>query len=180
MINKKFFYIHKLYIFFLYIVLFLNITFLIPVNANIFKIKDLEISEPFELNFDKRKVINNGFKLAFDQLLSTISTSEDKKKLEKTSLASIKTLIDSFKISEERFIENKYYAKIEVNFNKELTLKFFEKKNIFPSIPKRKKILFIPIFYDEDSDRHHGTRMSGLQVRKPKPKDIQLRKDKLC
>lgn len=153
MINKKFFYIHKLYIFFLYIVLFLNITFLIPVNANIFKIKDLEISEPFELNFDKRKVINNGFKLAFDQLLSTISTTEDKKKLEKTSLASIKTLIDSFKISEERFIENKYYAKIEVNFNKELTLKFFEKKNIFPSIPKRKKILFIPIFYDEDSDQ---------------------------
>ena len=44
MINKKFFYIHKLYIFFLYIVLFLNITFLIPVNANIFKIKDLEIT----------------------------------------------------------------------------------------------------------------------------------------
>lgn len=153
MINKKFFYILKLYIFFLYIVLFLNLTLLTSANANIFKIKDLEISEPFELNFDKRKVINNGFKLAFDQLLSTISTSEDKKKLEKTSLTSIKTLIDSFKISEERFIENKYYAKIDVNFNKEQTLKFFEKQNIFPSIPKRKKILYIPIFYDEDDNQ---------------------------
>ena len=45
---------------------------------------DLEISEPFELNFNKEKVIDNGFKEAFEELsslklqLQVINKNKDK------------------------------------------------------------------------------------------------------
>ena len=35
---------------------------------------------------------------------------------------------------------NQLLLNFEVNFNKKNTLSFFEKKNIFPSIPQKKKI----------------------------------------
>ena len=44
-------------------------------------------------------------------------------------------------------LNNNYSAKFDVNFNKQNTLLFIEKKNIFPSIPK-KKILFYLILID--------------------------------
>ena len=56
-------------------------------------------------------------------------------------------------MKDERFIDNKYIVKFDVNFNKKNTLRFFEKKNIFPSIPNKKKLLLIPIFIDEQKDQ---------------------------
>lgn len=151
-IKKKLNNLNKLYIIFFSSLLFINLFFTESLYANAFKIKDLEIYEPFELNFDKEKVINNGFIIAFDELLSTITTSDDKKKLKKTSLAEIKSLIDSFRMSNERFINNEYHVMFDVTFNKKNTLNFFEKKNIFPSIPLKKKLLLIPILVDIQTD----------------------------
>ena len=59
-------------------------------------------------------------------------------------------MIDTFSIKEERFIDNIYYANIDVSFNKKKIYNFFEKQNIFPSLPKEKKILLIPILINED------------------------------
>ena len=101
--------------------------------------QNLEISEPFDINFNKEKVINRGFKEAFIELISMITTSGDKEKIKKTSINTINSLIDSFTMSKEKFVNNKYVVNFDVNFNKKNTLKFFEKKNIFPSIPKKKK-----------------------------------------
>jgi len=61
-------------------------------------------------------------------------------------------MIDSFTISDERFIDDEYFAKLEVTFNKTNVLFFLEKKNIFPSIPTRNKVLLIPILVDLESD----------------------------
>ena len=152
-IKKKISKLNKLYIIFFYSVLFINVIFSTSLNANTFKITNLEISEPFELNFNKEKVINKGFKIAFLELASMITTSGDKKKIKKTSLSKIKGLIDSFTMSDERFINNEYYVKFDVNFNKKNTLNFFEKKNIFPSIPQKKEILLIPVFVDLQSSQ---------------------------
>ena len=113
--NKKLNKPIKLYIFFFSFVLFINIIFLTPLNASLFKISDLEISEPFELNFNKEKVIEKGFIEAFHELISMITTSGDKKKIVNTELVIIKGLIDSFTMSNERFINNKYYANFDVN-----------------------------------------------------------------
>ena len=55
-IKKKLNKSNILYIIFFSFVLFINVFFLTPLKANTFKISDLEITEPFELNFDKEKV----------------------------------------------------------------------------------------------------------------------------
>ena len=147
-INKS----NNLYIIFFSTLLFINIFFTNNLNANSFKITALEVSEPFELNFNKEKVINKGFRQAFSELISTIITSDDKQKIEKTSLKTIKELVDSFTMSDEKFINNEYVVNFDVNFNKKNTLNFFEKKNIFPSIPKKKNLLLFPIFVDIQKD----------------------------
>ena len=152
-IKKKLNNLNKLYIIFFYFVLFINVIFITSLNANSFKITNLEISEPFDLNFNKEKVIDKGFKIAFLELASMITTSGDKKKIENISLSTIKSLIDSFTMSDERFVNNEYHVKFDVNFNKKNTLNFFEKENIFPSIPKKKDLLLIPVMVDLQLDQ---------------------------
>ena len=61
-------------------------------------------------------------------------------------------MIDSFTISDEKFINNEYFAKLETTFNKKKILKFLEKKNIFPSIPIRNKVLLVPILINTETD----------------------------
>ncbi len=152
-IKKKLNNSNKLYIIFFSFVLFINIVFSTSLNASLFKISDLEIVEPFELNFNKEKVIEKGFIEAFHELISMITTSGDKKKIVDTEVMIIKGLIDSFTMSNERFINNKYYVNFDVNFNKKNILNFFEKKNIFPSIPQKKNLLLIPILVDMQLDK---------------------------
>ncbi|MDC3355012.1 hypothetical protein OAV82_00195 [Candidatus Pelagibacter sp.] len=106
---------------------------------------DIEISSPFVLNFKKSRVIDEGFLTSFSDLLSMITTSGDKKKIKNISLKKLKSMIDSFTISDERFINNEYFAKLETTFNKKKILNFLEKKSIFPSVPIRNKILLVPI-----------------------------------
>ena len=146
--KKKLSNLNKLYIFFLSLVLFINIISISTSSASSFKIKDLEISEPFDTNFNKEKVINKGFKEAFIELISMTTTSSDQEKIKKTSTNAVKNLIDSFTMSKERFVNDLYIVNFDVNFNKKNTLKFFEEKNIFPSIPKKKEVLLIPVFVD--------------------------------
>ena len=141
---------HFLYIFFAF--LSLNIFFFSTVksNAKAFKVENIEISKPFEINFDKNEVIENGFIKAFNELISLIIDSEDKKKITKIGLNEIKSMVDSFSIKEEKFINEIYYVNLGVLFNKKKIFNFLEKKNIFPSIPNKKKFLFIPIIIEED------------------------------
>ncbi|MDB9812657.1 hypothetical protein OAB74_02785, partial [Candidatus Pelagibacter sp.] len=50
------------------------------------------------------------------------------------------------------FINNEYFAKLETTFNKKKILNFLEKKNIFPSIPIRNKVLLVPILVDTETE----------------------------
>ena len=151
--KKKINNMNKFYIIFFSFVLFINIISISTSTAGSFKIKDLEISEPFDGNFNKEKVINKGFKEAFLELISMITTSSDQKKIKKTSLDQVKSLIDSFTMSKERFANNLYIVNFDVSFNKKNTLNFFEKKNIFPSTPKKKEVLLIPVFVEMQSNQ---------------------------
>ena len=144
--------LQKVYIFFISIVLFIIIFFTTYLNANTFKVSNIEISSPFELNFKKSQVIDDGFQISFLNLLSMITTSGDKSKIKNIPVKKIKSMIDSFIISDEQFINNEYFAKLETTFNKKKILNFLEKKNIFPSIPIRNKILLIPILVDAETE----------------------------
>ena len=51
---------------------------------------------------------------------------------------------------DEKFIDNKYVSKFEVEFDKKQVFRHLERKNIFPSIPKEKDLLLIPILIDNN------------------------------
>jgi len=144
--------LQKVYIFFISFVLFIIIFFTTYLNANTFKVSYVEISSPFELNFKKNSAIDDGFKSSFFNLLYMITTSGDRNKIQNISIKELKGMIDSFIISDEKFINNEYFAKLETTFNKKKVLNFLERKNIFPSIPIKNKVLLVPILVDVDSD----------------------------
>ena len=151
-IINKFLKLQKLYIFFISFVLFIIIFFTTYLNASTFKVSDIEISSPFVLNFKKSKVIDEGFQISFSNLISMITTSGDKDKIKNISTKEIKGMVDSFTISDEKFINNEYFAKLETTFNKRKILDFLERKSIFPSIPIKNKVLLVPILVDIETD----------------------------
>ena len=136
----------------LFFVTALTIFFFSTANglAKSFQINDIEISKPFENNFDKNKVIDIGFKDAFSELMQILLKSSDYEKMNKVRLNEIKSMVESFSIKEEKFIDEIYYVKIGVTFDKKKIFNFLEKKNIFPSQIFSEKFLFIPIIIDEN------------------------------
>ena len=150
MFNQKTSFTKILYIFF--IILSLNLFFFSTdkVIGKVFEIKDIEISEAFEINFNKNNVIDQGFRDAFSKLTKLILNSSDQKKLKKPKLIELKEMVDSFSIKQENFKEEIYYVNLDVRFNKKKVLNYLEIKNIFPSIPIKKKILFLPIIIEEN------------------------------
>lgn len=150
--NIKLFNYKRLYIHFCFLAL-LNIFFSTEnIQAKTFSINDIEISTPFEINFDKNKIIDEGFLQAFNRLVLSILQTQDQKKLSKTSLGLIKSMIETFSIQEEKFIDEVYYLSLNVSFNKKKILNLMEKKNIFPSLPVEKNIFFLPIIVDKNKD----------------------------
>ena len=152
-INNKIFHSKNLYIFFVFLSLILFFFSTVNLNAKAFNINNIEISKPFEIEFDKNEVINDGFKKAFFELISSIVKSNDQTKVDDIKLSVIKGMIETFTIKEEKFINDIYYVSLGVSFNKKKIFNFLEKNNIFPSVPNKKKFLFIPIIIDEkDND----------------------------
>ena len=147
-IINKFYKLLNVYIYFILfslLIVFFSTTYS---NANAFKVSDIEISSPFELNFKKNSVIDKGFQISFSNLISMITTSGDRKKIKNVPIKVLKGMIDSFTISDEKFINNEYFANLETTFNKKKILKFLEDKNIFPSIPQKNKVLLFPIIIE--------------------------------
>ena len=112
----------------------------------------LKFHRHLSLILKKNTVIDDGFKTSFFNLLTMITTSGDRNKVKNTSIKEIKAMIDSFTISKEKFINNEYFASLETTFNKKKVLKFFERKNIFPSMPLKNKVLLIPILMNTETD----------------------------
>ena len=143
-------YIRSLYIFFSILALIIFFFSTKEVEAKSFEINNIEISIPFENDFDKNNVIDSGFKKAFFELIYTLTKSSDHKKIKSIQLNEIKSMIETFSIQEEKFIDQIYYVKLGVSFNKKKIFNYLEKKNIFPSQIIREKFLFIPIIIDEN------------------------------
>ncbi len=150
--NKKKNYL-RFYISFLFFLIFFIKFSTTAVVANIYKIVDIEISESYELNFNKEKLIDIAFKIAFEELMLKINVSYNIKRTQYINLNIIKSLIDSFSIIDEKFIDNKYIAKFEVDFDKKQVHELLEKNNIFPSIPVEKNVFIIPVLIDSEKNQ---------------------------
>ena len=144
--KKKHFNVYIFFVFLSVVIFFFSTT---KVNSKGFFIDNIEVSKPFELNFNKNQVIDKGFNKAFYELISLLVTSKDREKINLVKLNEIKGMIESFTIKEEKFIDEIYYVKLGVTFNKKKVFNYLTQKNIFPSMPNKIKFLFIPIIIDE-------------------------------
>ena len=146
------YYLKFLYIFFL--VLALNIFFFSTanINAKAFLIDEIQVSEKLENNFNKEALINQGFEKAFNELISTLVKSTDLNKTANTNLNKIKSMIETFTIKEEKFVNKVYYLNLGVSFSKKKIFSYLEEKNVFPSQIVKNKFLFIPIIIDQQNN----------------------------
>ena len=144
--------LQNLYNFFLFLAL-INIFFSTEnTYARTFSVNDIEISTPFEINFDKNKIIDEGFIKAFDQMILSIVQTKDQEKLKIIPISIIKGMIETFSIKEEKFIDEVYYLSLNVSFNKKKIFYLLQSRNIFPSLLIKKKVFFIPIIFDEKNE----------------------------
>ena len=148
---KNYTFLKKTYIIFFTILLFLIFQH-IKAYSSTFKVSDIEITEPFNNNFKKKIVIDKAFILAFKKLINMTVSSNEMIKIKNFNAFEIKNLIDSFDIKNEKFINDTYNATFEINFNKQNTFLYFEKKNIFPSIPYNKNIIILPILINAQTN----------------------------
>jgi len=148
--KKKYKFNISFYILFLFFIIFFIKFSTVNVNANTYKVVDLKISKTYDNNFNKEEVIDIAFKKAFEELILRITTTDGEKISKLTNLKTIYSLIESFSIVDEKFIDNKYVSKFEVEFSKKELFKYLEKQNIFPSIPKEKTLLLIPILINNE------------------------------
>ena len=146
------YYFKTLYIFLFFIALNLFFFSTANVSAKSFQVDEIEISEPFMEKFDKNSVIDKGFRNAFFKLINLLVKSNDFNKVKSIRLNEIKSMIESFTIQDEKFIDETYYLKIGVNFDKRKIYNYLEKKNIFPSQIKNEKFLFLPLIIDENNN----------------------------
>ena len=144
--KKKHFNVYIFFVFLSVVIFFFSTT---KVNSKGFFIDNIEVSKPFQLNFNKNRVIDKGFNKAFYELISLLVTSKDREKINLIKLNEIKGMIESFSIKEEKFIDEIYYVKLGVTFNKKKVFNYLTQKNIFPSMPNKIKFLFISILIDE-------------------------------
>jgi len=150
--NIKCFNFKKVYIYFCFLA-FLNIFFSTEnIRASTLSVNDIEISTPFEINFDKNQIINEGFIEAFDRLILSIAQTKDQKIFNNLSINIIKGLIETFSINEEKFINEIYYLSLNVSFNKKKIFNLLKSQNIFPSNPIKQNIFFLPIIFDQNKN----------------------------
>ena len=146
-------YYHRyLYIFFLLLALNLSFFSTSKLNAKGFFIDEIEIQEKLENNFNKETLINKGFKKAFSELMSKLIQSKDLIKIKSTNLNKIKSMIETFTIKEEKFVDKTYSLNLGVSFNKKKILNYLNIKKIFPSQIREESFLFIPILLDQSKN----------------------------
>ena len=120
--------------------------------AKTFIVSKIEVEEKYNLNFNKLKVIDRGFKKAFQDLSKMILERKDTDKVVDTPIEDIKKLIENFSIIDEKFINQKYKSVMEVEFNRKKLIKFLNTNNIIISLPKKIDVFFLPVFIDLDKN----------------------------
>ena len=113
---------------------------------------DVKVEEVYDINFDKSKVVDKAFNKAFKILFFKLVESKDKSKINVISLKDKKSLIENFSISDEMFVDNKYIAKFNVQFNKRKILNYLNNKSLIPSSPIEIKSFILPILIDRNSN----------------------------
>ena len=139
--KNKYKLINSIYIFFLFFLIFFIKFSTISAKANSYKIVDLEISKTYDNNFKKEDVIDIAFKKAFKELILRITTIKNDELNQLANLKTIYSLVESFSIVDEKFTDNKYVSRFEVEFDKKQVFRYLEKKKYISFNSKRKRFV---------------------------------------
>ena len=145
-LSKKIY--NYLYIFFVVLIIVFSEFSTNFAKAKNLVINNIEIQEDYDLNFDKTKVVDRAFKRAFEILISKILQSENKSILRSININQIKSFVESFSIREEKFVDNNYQAKINVDFNKKELINYLNSKGIITSSINLIDVVILPILID--------------------------------
>ena len=145
-LSKKIY--NYLYIFFLVLIIVISEFSTNFAKAKTFVINDIEIQEKYDLNFNKIKVVDKAFKKAFEILISKILQSQNKSIFRSTDINQIKSFVEGFSLMEEKFVDDNYQAKINVDFNKKDLINYFNSKGIITSSINPIDVMILPILID--------------------------------
>ena len=70
-------------------------------KAKNYTVKNVEIIEPYGVNFKKNKMIDKAFRSAFNVLIAKILISDDLNEIKNVNTMLIKSMVDSFIITDE-------------------------------------------------------------------------------
>ena len=115
------------------IIIILTLSILKDVFAeSLFTTKEYNIQfQSNNINIEKQKNINNIKLKSFNSIIKNILTEKNYKKLSrKIDLNFINKFILNMTINEEKIVNNNYYAKIKINFNKKLIINYLIKNKI--------------------------------------------------
>ena len=143
---------NSLYFFFLLLILIFIKFSTIKVFGDNYTVKNINIKEKYDVNFDKDKAINKGFEKAFKTIIYKIVENKEKKLFNDIQNNKISSLIDNFSITNEKFVNNNYEVDFEVKFDKKKLLSFIRSKNVISSVPEDVEVLFIPILIDTQNN----------------------------
>ena len=138
--------IYQKYLYIFFLALALNLSFFSTSKAKEFFIDEIEIQEKLENGFNKEKLINEGFIKAFEELMNKLVQSGNLPKTKNIMLNEIKSMVETFTIKEEKFINQTYSLNLGVSFNKKKFLIFLIVK-IFFQQKLRKKTFYLFQYY---------------------------------
>ena len=121
-------------------------------TAKTFVVSNIEVEEKYNVNFNKLKIIDRGFKKAFNDLSQMILERKDLDIINDTPIEDIKKIVENFTILDEKFINQKYENIMEVEFNRKKLIKFLNSKNITLSLPRDINVFFIPVLIDLENN----------------------------
>ena len=119
-------------------------------DENVFTVNNVKVKGTIDLNFNREKYINKAFTNSFKTLMRKILLARDIKKTNDITLKEIKSLINSFQITEENYSKNEYAINLKILYNDKKIKKFLAKKNISFSQPDNVSVVFYPILFVND------------------------------
>ena len=120
----------KKLIFLSLLILFYTKTQNIYANPNTFAVDNIIVSGELDKDFknNREKYLNIAFRKAFKNLVINLLRKEDQKKVLSTDLKMIKSLIENYRIIQEKNLEKEYTLELFVTFDKTRPKIFFIKE----------------------------------------------------
>ncbi len=135
----------KKFTFLCLIILFLGKTQNVFADSGVFTVDNIIVSGQIRDNNYRENYVDIAFRKGFQKLTDNILQSKDRKKIISTDISTIKSLAETYKITEEKVLNDKFNAKLTITFNRDLINNFFYKKGVSYSESEKLETIVYPI-----------------------------------